>query len=541
MGDYEYRHPLSIFSIFYPFLSINHHHFILVTDTTLIAGIDLGTTFSLVAYLQADGKPALANDAHFKQHTDTPSAVILGKETALVGYAAELSLEQQPNAHIFRHFKRDIGTTTPFAYDPSGNEWYAEALSALVLKKLRNDFENTTSQLLDKAVITIPAHFNDRQRRATQFAAAMADVPLLGLVEEPVAAALHYGIQHESAREQLLFVYDFGGGTFDATVMTLSDKGIFVLSKDGHSELGGVDVDKTLMNFIAQHIEKAVGQSFNWTPLALLQLRREAEAVKIGLAQPNNIFFKKRLLIGEFSGDILFNRQHFERGITNTIEKSIEISRRCIAEAGLTPKDIDCFLLVGGSSMMPCIAPALAQGLSIAPTKIKQHEPLQAVAYGAALFAAQLSGQAIQYDLPAEFRGVSGYHLGIRTFNVQQNAASIDTVIRKNTPLPIKATRQYYTHQATQSYLRIELVQFLETPQDAFSIGFVDIGPIQQPRLNYVVEVVLEYLPDGTVAIRAFDPQTGAEIARNFDNRFDDALTQPLLKQKEFVRKTLIN
>jgi molecular chaperone DnaK len=505
----------------------------------MIAGIDLGTTASLISYLQADGKPTLAPDAHFKQVAHTASSVILGNGTALVGYAAEMSLEQQPNAHILRHFKRDIGAQRPFAFDPSGKAWYPESLSALIIKKLRNDVEMQTGHLLQNVVITIPAHFNDQQRKATRYAAAMADVPLLGLVEEPVAAALHYGMQPEAEREQIVFVYDFGGGTFDATVMTLTQQGIYVLAKEGHSELGGIDLDKAVMNRIAEEIGEINSDGFNWSPLATLQLRREAEQVKIMLS--TSAFFKKRITIGDFSDELLFNRREFDVAIADNIQKTVDISRKCILEAGLSPQDVDCFLLVGGSSMVSCIKQRLSDGLQIPIERVKQHEPMRAVAFGASLFAAQLSGNAEVFNLPAEFRGVSGYHLGIRTYDPQTHSPSVDTVIRKNSPLPNRAVRQYYTHNATQKTIHLDLIQFLDKPNEAFSIGSVEIGPIQQPKTNYIVEVVLEYLADGTVAIRAFDPQTGFDIARTFTSRFDDTQTPLILQQQDLVRQTIIN
>jgi molecular chaperone DnaK len=505
----------------------------------MIAGIDLGTTFSLIAYLQANGKPILATDAHFKQESTTPSSILLGNGTALVGYAAEMSLEQQPNANMLRFFKRDIGTNTVFAYDAAGREWFPESLSALVIKKLRNDAEAASGKLLEKVVITIPAHFNDQQRKATRYAAAMADVPLLSMVEEPVAAAFHYCIQPEAEREQVIFVYDFGGGTFDATLMTMTQQSIIVLSKGGHSELGGIDLDKALMNHIAQYIENTEGGNFNWSPLATLQLRREAEHVKISLSK--SPFLKKRITVGDFSDDIFFSRREFEQQIQDTILQTIVLSQGCLTEGGLKPSDVDFFLLVGGSSMVSCIREQLSKGLNVSLDKIKLYEPLNAVAYGASLFAAQAAGNAEQYGLPPEFRGVSGYHLGILTYDAAKKTPSVDTIIRKNSPLPARATRQYFTHTATQHFIHLELVQYLDDPQKAFTIGSVDIGPILQPKINYLVEVVIEYQTDGTVALRTFDPQTGFDIAKTFSSRFDDVQTPFILQQQELVRQTIIN
>src|SRR5262245_35525519 len=183
-------------------------------------GIDLGTTYPLIARLDSDVRPALLPDCTDRELVHTPSVVYVNGRAAYVGHVAELLLEQEPGLPVVRFFKRQLGETAPIIFDGEGNGWTAEGISALILRKLRYDAESFTSLGVAGAVVTVPAHFNDAQRKAVQAAAMLADLPLLGLVEEPVAAALHYGVSR-AAHDRILFVFDWGGGTFDATVLSL--------------------------------------------------------------------------------------------------------------------------------------------------------------------------------------------------------------------------------------------------------------------------------------------------------------------------------
>lgn len=503
------------------------------------AGIDLGTTYSLIAQLRPDGRPMAIPDLHFPEDYATPSAIYLTEGGALAGIAAESKLEQSPNASIIRFFKRNFGDTQPLAYSPEGQAWHAEALGALILKKLRFDAESMAGASLEGAVITVPAHFNDRQRKAVLYAASMANIKLLGLVDEPVAAALHYGWQTADRDGKLIFVYDFGGGTFDATVLTINAQGVYVLAKDGDGALGGKEFDEILMAFIADQLKPSLPLNFDWSAYHLLLLRKAAEKIKIALSEPRNAFLRQTILLGQWHKEIVFDRTWFEARIMDNILKTIAISQRCIREAGLEPSDIDAFLLVGGSSMIPVIQHTLAQELGVSPERIQHHLPLRAVAHGAALHAAQLSGEALNYHLPSEFRGVTGYYIGIRTINPRDGKVQIDTLIHKNLPLPCQASRVYYSRSDHQDRIVLELVQYHNDPQSAISIGHMDIGPIPFPHANYAVEVKVENTTDGTVRVKAHDPQTGQELEQHFTNRPEESIF--MLQQQELVRRTPVN
>lgn len=502
------------------------------------AGIDLGTTYSLISRLQADGKSMLIPDHSHKDVFATPSVAYISGGAAVVGYLVDVLLEQNPDLPAIRFFKRQFGQNKPIFFDPAGNAWYPESVGALILKKLKYDAENFSGESLESAVITVPAHFNDLQRKAVLNAAHLADIPVLGLVEEPVAAALHYGIAHQRY-DQVIMVYDLGGGTFDATVLSLDEQGVYVLSKEGITDLGGKEFDEKIGEFILRCFEKSPYGLPDLNAFTLLQLRRISEEIKIELSMPNVTFLRKKILLGHQAIDIVFNRRDFETTIRDAVEKTIEVTMRCLDGAGLQLKDIDAMLLVGGSSMIPYIRERLRSLLPESRQKLFFHEPMKAVSFGASIHAMQLSGEAESFNLPPEFRGVTGHNLGVRTIDPQSRRVQIDVLIKKNLPLPIKASRTYYTSSSLQNRIVIELVQFLDNLEEAVSIGHLVVGPIPNPRVNYPIEVSVENTEDGLVNVNAYDPNTGVELEQRFGNQ--ELGAGHLLNQRKMVRNTLIN
>jgi molecular chaperone DnaK len=503
-------------------------------------GIDLGTTFSLVANLENTGKPVLLPDHAFPDIYSTPSAVYLNEKNAAVGYLVDTLLEQNPNLPVIRFFKRFFGTNNPLYIDKkTQNQWFAETVAALVLKKLKYDAESFGGSDLESAVITVPAHFNDIQRKSVLNAALMADINVLGLVEEPVAAALHYGITHRS-HDNVIAVYDLGGGTFDATVLCLDETGVFVLAKDGLTEVGGKEFDEAIINIILEQFKKSIGYELIPNALTSLQLRRIAEEIKIELSLPTKTYLKKSILLDNNALDIIVHRKEFENAIRNFVEQTIEVTLKCIDSAGFRENDINALMLVGGSSMIPLVKERLSRIITSSKQKIFLHEPMKAVAYGAAMHAAQLSGDARQFNIPPEFRGVTGYNIGVQTINPQTLKIEIDCIIKKNMPLPARNKRTYFTTSNSQSRIVLQVVQYLSLADEIIHIGELTIGPIHNPQLNYPVEVTIENSADGTVKIEAYDPNTGYEMQQVFTN---EKLIRGnnLLYQKSLVKNTIIS
>jgi molecular chaperone DnaK len=209
-------------------------------------------------------------------------------------------------------------------------------------------------------------------------------------------------------------------------------------------------------------------------------------------------------------------------------------------EAGLKTQDVHALLLVGGSSMVPVIRERLKRIFCHPEQKVLYHEPTKAVAYGAAIHASQLSGESEQYQLPPEFRGVTGYSVGVKTINPNTGRVMIDTLIKKNMPLPVKATKAYYTTREDQQRIVLDLVQFRDESESLIALGQLVVGPLPDPKLNYPIEVSVETREDGTVAVHAYDANTGVELKQEFGREKDGGLGR-LTTQRALVRSTFIN
>jgi molecular chaperone DnaK (HSP70) len=501
-------------------------------------GIDLGTTYSLVAKTDPDGRAILLPDNSDSDTFHTPSVVLLSGGSAIVGSMAEMLLTQNPELKVIRFFKRRLGELDPVSFDEHGNPWYAETISALVLKKLRFDAETYTSQFVDRAVITVPAHFNDPQRRAVLNAAMLADIPLLGLVEEPVAAAIHYGVS-VSAHNRIILVYDFGGGTFDATILSLDSKGVYVLAKSGITDVGGKELDEAVGQIVLENFERANGKEPALNARSLLELRRASEEIKIALCMPGRTSVRQTVLLGADALEVVVRRADFEPRIRSFLERTEREVVGCVREAGLQLKDVDLVLMVGGSSMVPAVQERLRQ-LFPGDKQILFHEPSRAVALGAALHASQLAGDAERYNIPPEFRGVTGAHVGIRAVDPTTGRMKIEMLIKKNMPLPVIVKKSFFTTRTDQVRMVLEFVQYSGPEEKIVSIGQLMVGPLPSPRINYPIEVTVENREDGTIGVTAYDAQTGVELSQVF-GREADGKRLNLAAQRALVRSTFIN
>jgi molecular chaperone DnaK len=503
----------------------------------MIIGIDLGSTYTLGAYINPQGEPVLIPDYQSKM-TSTPSVAILGKGNAMIGGHALTKYEQNPERlRLLSYFKRQMGSADVQALDELNQEWYAEGLSALVLKKIKYDAERAIGQI-HGAVITVPAHFNANQRKAVQTSASLAGFEFVELLDEPVAAAIHYGYAHNDTH-RIFFVYDFGGGTFDATVLSYdTEHGIDVLSQDGHHALGGRELDEIIQTKLIQLMESDQPNT-ELNAYSMTQLRRVAEEIKVEFSDPGKFFLRKQVLVGTWAKECYFKKTEFEEEALQKVRTTFEISKRCLQDAQIPIDAVDAFLMVGGSSLVPVVKEKFVQELGLDPTKVQYHQPMHAIVYGAAIKAAQIFGASNLQALPNTFRGTTGYHAGFRTINPKTGETLIDVLIKKNSPLTSSGFKQYYTTRANQDHILLELVQFFESPIDAVSLGRVIIGPIANPMLNYEIRVSLEYTRNGRLQIKATDPQTSREIKFAFENADTDAAFY--MHQKAIIDKTIIN
>lgn len=506
----------------------------------MIIGIDLGTTYSLGATLNVDHQPILLPDNTDKNGLYTPSVLHINGNNAFVGQSVMHMLEQNPDLSVIRFFKRSLGENKPLHMDGQGDVWYAESVAALVLKKIKYDAEIYASNTVEGAVITIPAHFSDAQRKSVLHAAKMIDLPVLGLVEEPVAAAMHYGISNK-ASDQNILVYDLGGGTFDATVLSMSDRAFKVLSKDGLTDLGGKEFDEAIAGIVYQQFEKSLGRPVEFSGRKAQQLRVFSEEVKIELSSPGTQYVSRMCLLGDDNIEVFISRKEFERAITSHVERTLKILRRCIASANLQEEDIDVLLLVGGSSMVPFIQQHIKATMPKLADKIRFQDPMKAVVYGAAIYARMLSGKdqpGNNMDIPSELKGVTGYNLAVRAIDSESGRTILDIIIPKNRPIPLKVKKTYYTGPNNDGKMRIELVQFIED-NDVKTMGILNVGPLPTHEANYPIEITLEYTEDSVVVLQAYDPKTGRELEKTFGK--EGMGVNYLATQKKLVQKAFIN
>jgi molecular chaperone DnaK (HSP70) len=500
-------------------------------------GIDLGTTFSLVATVGKNGEPILLPDVSNKNMFHTPSAIHIEGDVAYIGNIIEARLEQNPGLPVIRFFKRSFGEKKPLYIDGDQSMWFPESLAALVLKKLMIDAETYTSQPIEGAVITIPAHFNDLQRKCVLNAASLVGLPVLGLLEEPVAAAIHYGITNKKYDKTIL-VYDLGGGTFDVTLLTMNAEGIYVMAKDGLTELGGKEFDEKIGSLILAQFKEDLGHDLTLDARGLLHLRSVSEQIKIELSIPGTSFVDKVCVLGRHQLEIHVSRKSFEKEIDELLIETENVMDRCIRSVGIETADVDSIILVGGSSMIPCIKRRLRAIFSSPEQEIIAHEPMKAVTYGAALHAVQLSGKHVDFEIPPELTGVTGHNLGVRAINPNTGRVLIDNLVKKNMPLPSTSEKTYFTTSADQKRMKLEIVQYLKPGENEISLGNLVIGPLPSVGANYPIDVKIESRKDGTVWFKAIDNKTGVEIEKIFGD--DEVGSYSLLKQRALVSSTTI-
>jgi len=471
-------------------------------------GIDLGTTFSLAAHLNPQGMPTLVPDARQAQSFRTPSVVGIQGRQAWVGQTLEDLLLDEPGCPIVRGFKQHMGSDLQPYTDPQGRGWPPEALSALILGKLLHDVETLYAEAIDHCLITVPANFSDAQRKATQGAAALAGLRRVSLIEEPIAAAAYYGFTHKEA-EQTLLVYDFGGGTFDASVLHIAAGRLYVLATEGDSQLGGRGIDQALVQTLQAEVRQRYGIDVSGDRGAQEALRRFAEAAKIGLGQPGHGLMRKTLVLGGRACELALSPQQVHAVVQPAVDATLAAAQRALEGAGLGWGQMDQVLLVGGSSLLPQVARSLSARSGKPPGALVARHPHQAVAYGAAL----LAESALDTALEPVHQGVAPYHLGLRVRDAA-GQPQVQVLVKRNSPLPARATTTVYTHRADQARLIFDIVQSKSPAEPELSLGHFAFGPLRSPRVNYPVELQLAYDTEGLVRVTAKDLVTGELLQR---------------------------
>ncbi|CAI0388212.1 unnamed protein product [Linum tenue] len=468
-----------------------------------VIGIDLGTTYSCVAVARKGrGVEIIAND---QGNRTTPSYVAFSPASAgserFIGEAAKNQATLNPRGTIF-DAKRLIGKK----YDDP------EEISAMVLWKMKEAAEQYLGKQVINAVVTVPAYFNDSQRRATKDAGIIAGLNVLRIINEPTAGALAYGVNQGPDKKGTILVYDLGGGTFDVSVLEIND-GIFeVLATGGDTHLGGGDFDQRVMKYFIDLIKKKYGKDVSQDPKALGKLRRECERAKRVLSTQTQTRVEIDSLIQgvDYFCEPL-TRARFEALNLDLFERTLEIVKSTLKDAKVSKGRIDEIVLVGGSTRIPKVGEMLRKAFD-GKEPCNGINPDEAVAYGAAILGANLAGDrpgVVLFD-------VTPLSLGIR---VHGDLMSI--VVPRNTPIPTKKSKgEYRTVKDQQTGLFIEVLQGERARgKDCLLLGsFRLTGIPAAPRGAVLVEVTFEVDADGILTVTAKEEATGKSKSLAIDN-----------------------
>src|SRR5262245_10917241 len=419
----------------------------------ITVGIDLGTTFSVVAHLNAEGRPVTVPNAD--GDLTTPSVVFLDKGGAVVGKEAVKAAEFEPE-RIARFPKRDMGRNV-FHHSVRGEQFPPEVLQALILRKLKHDAELKIGSLR-KAVITVPAYFNEPRRKATQDAGRMAGWDVVDIVNEPTAAAIAFGVQRgfvgpsASGQPETILVYDLGGGTFDVTLMRIEQNCFTVLATAGDVELGGIDWDGRVINFVAEEFVKQHGADPRQDPAASQRLRAEAEDAKRSLSTRPEVtvafaFDGRRLRVP-------LARTQFDAMTGDLLDRTALTLLRLMRDAGVAFADLTRLLVVGGATRMPMIASLLERESGRAIDRSLSAD--EAVAHGAAIYA----GAATQAGVRRlRVRNVNSHDLGVLGVEKATGLKRRHIMIARNTALPATAAQRFPTYRDNQRAVTVSVVE----------------------------------------------------------------------------------
>ncbi len=464
-----------------------------------IIGIDLGTTFSAVALMEG-GQPKIIQNT--EGNRTTPSVITIKNGEIIVGEIARRQAIANPKNTI-RSIKRIMGTNEKIEID--GKRYTPEQISAMILQKLKRDAEAYLGTKIDRAVITVPAYFNDSQRKATKDAGEIAGFKVERIFNEPTAAALAYGLDKQE-KDHKIMVFDLGGGTFDVSVLELGNGVFEVLSTNGDNHLGGDDFDDKLVDYIAGEFKKHYGMDLREDITALQRLKDAAEKAKIELSTSLTANINLPFIIADHTGPKHLNmdisRAKFEELVADLIERTVKPAKQALKDAKLTEKDIDRIILVGGSTRIPAVQKKVKELTLKEPDK--SVHPDEAVALGASIQAAILGGEVKDVLL----LDVTPLSLGIETLG-----GIFTKIIERNTTIPIKRTQIFSTATDNQTAVTISVLQGeREMAADNHGLGRFELyGMPPAPRGVPQIEVTFDIDANGILNVNAKDLGTGKE------------------------------
>jgi len=487
-----------------------------------VIGIDLGTTYSVAAVCDKGQIQIIPND---QGNRITPSFVAFNNGERLVGDAAKNQMSSNPENTIFsakrilgRRFDDPAITETqkffPFKLVNKNNkpmiqvsvngnnsepatEFAPEQISAMVLQKMKQIAEEYLGQTVKRAVVTVPAYFNEEQRQATKDAGTIAGIEVIRIINEPTAAALAYGLD-KSGVEKNVLVFDLGGGTFDVSLLTI-DQGVFeVLATNGDTHLGGEDFDERIMQHFVKVFQKKTSLDMSTDPTALAKLRRESEKAKRALSLEHSAKLQIENLFGGLDFEETLTRAKFEQLNLDLFQKTLDPVRKVLADAGLTKAEIDEVVLVGGSTRIPKVRQLIREFTAKEP--VLGVNPDESVAYGAALQAAVLGGMCLE-QTPVVIDTVP-LSMGIETVG-----GVMTNIITRNSAIPTRKSQIFSTAADNQPTVTVSVFEGERSlVKDNNLLGRFDLSGIDPaPRGQPQLEVTFEIDVNGILQVKAED------------------------------------